>query len=103
MNEWQNSIVSLVNHCRKTLLNSVAMAFAATALYGRREIEEKAATNVASRYIIATGASDLCNIRWTWSYIVGLFLRLVDDILFDVLQSWLSTLMRWNGHSAAWA
>lgn len=29
------------------------MAFAATALCGSREIEEKAATNVASGYVIA--------------------------------------------------
>ena len=30
------------------------MAFAATALSGSREIEEKAATNVASGYVIAS-------------------------------------------------
>lgn len=38
------------------LQSTVAMAFAAEALYGRREIEEKAATNVASRYTIVTDA-----------------------------------------------
>lgn len=40
--------------CRKASLSAVAMAFAATALCGSREIEEKAAKNVASGYVIAS-------------------------------------------------
>lgn len=41
-----------LHYCRKTPLPAVAMAFAATALYGSRETEEKAATNVASGHDI---------------------------------------------------
>lgn len=40
-------------HCRKTFVTAVAMASAATALCGTKEIEEKAATNVASGYVTA--------------------------------------------------
>lgn len=69
------------------LQTTVAMAFAAAALYGRREIEEKAATNVASRYIFVTDASDLCDIRRTRSSVVGVFFGLADESLFHVLQS----------------
>lgn len=42
-----------LHYCRKTCMNAVAMAFAATALCGSREIEEKAATTIASGNVIA--------------------------------------------------
>lgn len=52
--KWEKPYNShALHYCRKTCMNAVAMAFAATALCGSREIEEKAATTIASGNVIA--------------------------------------------------
>lgn len=47
--------------------------------------------------------SDFYNIRLAVSDIGCAIIRFVNEIVLDVSEARLSTLMRWDGHSAAWA